>query len=59
MCCFVILVVTGCTSGIGLAFCEELAARGINIVLISRSLSKLSAVIQTLGEQLLVKIMLK
>ncbi|KAK2157386.1 hypothetical protein LSH36_193g15007 [Paralvinella palmiformis] len=49
-------VVTGCTSGIGLAFCEELAARGINIVLISRSLSKLSAVIQTLESRFNVRV---
>ncbi|KAM6154383.1 very-long-chain 3-oxoacyl-CoA reductase-B-like [Erethizon dorsatum] len=34
-------VVTGATSGIGKAYAHELARRGLNIVLISRSLSKL------------------
>ncbi|XP_058386969.1 very-long-chain 3-oxoacyl-CoA reductase-like [Diceros bicornis minor] len=34
-------VVTGATSGIGRAYAHELARRGLNIVLISRSLSKL------------------
>ncbi|XP_008050199.1 very-long-chain 3-oxoacyl-CoA reductase-B-like [Carlito syrichta] len=34
-------VVTGATSGIGKAYTHELARRGLNIVLISRSLSKL------------------
>ena len=34
-------IVTGCTDGIGKAYAEQLAKRGINIVLISRSLDKL------------------
>ncbi|KAI5726973.1 hypothetical protein M8J76_012000 [Diaphorina citri] len=34
-------VVTGCTDGIGQAYAHELARRGINIVLISRTLEKL------------------
>ena len=34
-------VVTGCTDGIGKAYTEALAKRGLNIVLISRTLSKL------------------
>ena len=34
-------VVTGCTDGIGKAYAEELAKRGLNIVLISRTLEKL------------------
>jgi 17beta-estradiol 17-dehydrogenase / very-long-chain 3-oxoacyl-CoA reductase len=34
-------VVTGCTDGIGKAYAEQLAKRGLNIVLISRTLGKL------------------
>lgn len=34
-------VVTGCTDGIGKAYAEQLAKRGLNIVLMSRTLSKL------------------
>ncbi|KAK6184100.1 hypothetical protein SNE40_006632 [Patella caerulea] len=34
-------VVTGCTDGIGKAYAEQLAERGINVVLISRTASKL------------------
>lgn len=34
-------VVTGCTDGIGKAYAEQLAKRGFNIVLISRTLDKL------------------
>ena len=34
-------VVTGCTQGIGKSYVEELARRGMNLVLISRSQSKL------------------
>ena len=34
-------IVTGCTQGIGRYYAEELAARGMNIVLISRSKQKL------------------
>lgn len=34
-------VVTGCTDGIGKAYAEQLAAKGLNMVLISRTLSKL------------------
>ncbi|XP_026680590.1 hydroxysteroid dehydrogenase-like protein 1 [Diaphorina citri] len=37
----VLQVVTGCTDGIGQAYAHELARRGINIVLISRTLEKL------------------
>ena len=36
-------VVTGCTSGIGEGFAIELASRGWNLVLVSRSLDKLTA----------------
>jgi len=35
-------VVTGCTAGIGECFVHELAARGFNIILISRSIDKLN-----------------
>ncbi|GMH46148.1 hypothetical protein BSKO_14112 [Bryopsis sp. KO-2023] len=34
-------VVTGATDGIGKAYCEELAARGLNVFLLSRTESKL------------------
>ena len=34
-------VVTGCTQGIGLSYVEELAKRGMSIVLISRNQEKL------------------
>ena len=34
-------VVTGATDGIGKGFVEELASRGMNIVLVSRTQSKL------------------
>ncbi|KAF2359292.1 Short-chain dehydrogenase/reductase SDR [Trinorchestia longiramus] len=37
-------VVTGCTDGIGKAYCHELAKDGLNVVLISRSLEKLQKV---------------
>ncbi|XP_018025035.1 inactive hydroxysteroid dehydrogenase-like protein 1 isoform X1 [Hyalella azteca] len=37
-------VVTGCTDGIGKAYCHELAKDGLSIVLISRSLEKLNSV---------------
>ena len=34
-------VVTGCTQGIGKSYADELARRGMNLVLISRNQSKL------------------
>ena len=34
-------IVTGCTQGIGKCYAEELAQRGLNVVLISRTQSKL------------------
>lgn len=43
-------VVTGASDGIGRAYCEELAARGLNIVLISRTLEKLEAVARDIEE---------
>ncbi|GAB6022123.1 hypothetical protein CHUAL_006264 [Chamberlinius hualienensis] len=36
-------VVTGCTDGIGKAYCQVLAKKGFNIVLISRNLEKLKS----------------
>ena len=34
-------VVTGCTQGIGKCYAEEMAKKGLNVVLVSRSKSKL------------------
>ncbi|XP_065352429.1 inactive hydroxysteroid dehydrogenase-like protein 1 [Cloeon dipterum] len=42
-------VVTGSTDGIGRAYAEELAKRGLNLVLVSRNLEKLTAVAAQLG----------
>lgn len=44
-------VVTGCTDGIGKAYTEALAKRGLNIVLISRTLSKLEDQAKELEEK--------
>jgi len=44
------LVVTGSTDGIGKLYAFELARRGINIVLISRSADKLKGVAEEIGE---------
>ncbi|CAG9855521.1 unnamed protein product [Phyllotreta striolata] len=44
-------VVTGATDGIGKAYAEILAKKGLNVVLISRTLSKLEAVAKELGEK--------
>jgi len=44
-------VVTGSTDGIGLQFAEQLAAKGQNIVLISRSLEKLERVARNIEEK--------
>lgn len=43
-------VVTGSTAGVGKAYAEELANRGINIILISRSKKKLEAVAKEIAE---------
>ncbi|KAI8783593.1 very-long-chain 3-oxoacyl-CoA reductase, partial [Biomphalaria glabrata] len=47
--------VTGCTDGIGKAYAEQLAARGLNVVLLSRTLSKLTELATELEEQYKVK----
>ncbi|XP_060113556.1 very-long-chain 3-oxoacyl-CoA reductase-like [Heteronotia binoei] len=44
-------VVTGATNGIGKAYAHELARRGLNVVLISRSLEKLKQVASEIEEQ--------
>ncbi|XP_054855298.1 very-long-chain 3-oxoacyl-CoA reductase-B-like isoform X2 [Eublepharis macularius] len=44
-------VVTGATAGIGKAYSHELARRGLNVVLISRSLEKLKQVAAEIEEQ--------
>ena len=44
-------VVTGSTDGIGKAYAMELAKKGFNLVLISRSLDKLNAVAEEIKQQ--------
>ncbi|XP_078527533.1 inactive hydroxysteroid dehydrogenase-like protein 1 [Lissotriton helveticus] len=44
-------VVTGATSGIGKCYAEELARRGLNVILISRSEEKLKRVSRSITEQ--------
>lgn len=44
------VLVTGATDGIGKGFCIELAKKGLNIILVSRSKSKLSKVSEELKE---------
>lgn len=45
-----VTVVTGSTDGIGRAYAMELAKRGINIVLISRTHDKLTKVAAQIGD---------
>jgi len=47
LCC---VVVTGATDGIGKAYATLFAKHGMNVVLISRSLEKLQAVAQEIGQ---------
>ncbi|XP_076471728.1 very-long-chain 3-oxoacyl-CoA reductase-B-like [Babylonia areolata] len=44
-------VVTGCTDGIGKAYAEQLAAMGLNIVLVSRSQEKLQHQAQQISDR--------
>jgi len=44
-------IVTGCTDGIGAAVAEELAAKGLSLVLISRTQAKLEEQAKTLGSK--------
>ncbi|KFP97346.1 Hydroxysteroid dehydrogenase-like 1 [Leptosomus discolor] len=43
-------VITGSTDGIGKAYAEELAKRGVNVILISRNKEKLEAVSRSISE---------
>ena len=43
--------VTGATDGLGRAFCDELASRGFNIILVSRNLEKLKKVEQEIKDK--------
>ena len=44
-------VVTGCTQGIGKCYAEEMAKKGLNVVLVSRSKSKLDPLAQELSQK--------
>lgn len=48
-------VVTGASDGIGRAYAEQLAAKGLNVVLISRTLSKLEDVSTTIQQKFKVR----
>lgn len=43
-------MVTGSTDGIGKEYAKELAKRGLNIVLISRSIDKLNKIASEIGK---------
>ena len=44
-------VVTGCTQGIGKSFAEEMAKKGLNVVLVSRTKSKLDNLASELSKK--------
>jgi uncharacterized protein len=44
-------IVAGASEGLGAAFAEECASRGLNVVLVARSIDKLNSVRQTLAEK--------
>lgn len=44
-------IITGCTDGIGLSMAKELANQGINLILISRSLEKLTSLQEELSKK--------
>lgn len=45
-----ISVITGATDGLGKAYAEALAAKGIDVILISRTMEKLQAVATEIGK---------
>jgi 17beta-estradiol 17-dehydrogenase / very-long-chain 3-oxoacyl-CoA reductase len=49
-----LIVVTGCTDGIGREFALQLAEKGFNIVLVSRNPDKLAKVATEIGELTLI-----
>ena len=48
-------IITGCTDGIGKAYAEKLAEKGLNLILLSRSLSKLNDLSENLKGQYKIK----
>lgn len=52
-------MVTGATDGIGREYAKQLAQRGINIVLVSRSLDKLTEMANELGNECVQFVILK
>jgi 17beta-estradiol 17-dehydrogenase / very-long-chain 3-oxoacyl-CoA reductase len=48
-------IVTGCTDGIGKAYSQKLAEKGLNLILLSRSLDKLNDLSKELEERYKIK----
>ena len=44
-------IVTGASSGIGMEFCRQLAARGLNLILVARREEELQALASDLGNK--------